>query len=145
MSGQFTPTSEYSASEAPTDTSGDGIGTFIIHVTCDNPKFDETVLVLVDEEAGIDKSLAEFKDTISMIGSVANCSYKYPYKIKQIRLLISDNKHIIVTARQLFSVIWRLPRIPGLVTPDLITNIPNSNRIQVFLSVDYSDHWRIRQ
>jgi hypothetical protein len=145
MSGRFTPTSslftpttsEYSASEALTGTSSDSIGTFILRVTCDNPAFDETVLVLADEEAGIVDSAAEFTDTICKSASQAAYRaghYDRTYDIQEIRLPIS-NKHIIVTARQLFSIIWRLPRIPGLVTPNLISNMPNSNRIHVFLDL----------
>ncbi|KAI5784203.1 hypothetical protein FPQ18DRAFT_354467 [Pyronema domesticum] len=133
MSGRFTPTSESSAADNQTDIPDASIGTFVINVLCDNPKFNEDVLVIVDEESGIDKATEEFRDNITRIAQKASCICRYWFL--EVRLFIPDddgNGSIIVSTRQLMQMIWCLPRAPGLIKPRFFSK-PNSNRIHVTL------------
>jgi uncharacterized protein (UPF0248 family) len=145
MSGRFTPTSESSAADRETDIPGASIGTFAINVLCNSPKFNEDVLVIVDEEQGIENATAEFEKTIIYLARNAD-PYLYTGSfIPYIKLFIPDNDgngSIIVSLRQLIHMIWCLPRTPGIIKPGFFSR-PNSNRIEVTIKKVHSFHFVI--
>jgi hypothetical protein len=145
MSGRCTPTSESSAADRETDIPGASIGTFVINVLCDSPKFNEDVLVIVDEEQGIENAAAEFEKTVIHIARKTDVYVHSGSWILQIKLFIPDNDgngSIIVSLRQLMHMIWCLPRTPGLIKPSFFSR-PNSNRIEVTIKKVHSFHFVI--
>jgi hypothetical protein len=145
MSGRCTPTSESSAADKKTDIQGASIGTFAINVFCHNPQFNEDVLVMVDEEQGIENATAEFEKTIIHLARNADRFLYTGSWILYIKLFIPDNDSngsIIVSLRQLMHMIWCLPRTPGLIKPSFFSR-PNSNMIEVTLKKVHSFHFVI--
>ncbi|KAI5815129.1 hypothetical protein BZA77DRAFT_355823 [Pyronema omphalodes] len=135
MSGLNTPTTEFSIANRESGISSANIGNFIIRVLCDKPRFDKDVLVIVDENHGIENAMAEFEEALIHIVQKINDRYISSYSIHSIEIDSpddDDSRPITVSLRQLMHIIWSLPRTPGLTKASFFS-LPDHDTILVTL------------